>query len=449
MIKSYELYKSLPSSARHTMRLDIWASAFQGALFGVLPLSGYVALKSLDCTRWQLATIKAAPQAALLFAIFWSTMVRDRPKMPWVFWPSLLSRGLLVLLIWWHSAAGFTIIITLCYFFYSMILPAQTGILRSNYPTAKRGEIVATVRVGLFALASVAAYFAGVWLDADFNSFVWIFAGSGALGVVAAIIYRGIDVRGEEHLAQNSEANGKTDNEEGAAGPLDLLSYHGLLQRFFGNFYTSVADLTRVLRHDVRFRSYMIAYMLFGFGNLMVAPLYDIFLKEELNVSYLQSTFIFSVLPQVMVIVSTTFWGRLLDRQNLFLSRTLFTLMWAVEPVSYALANHVEWIYAAKIIVGVGMGGSTLIWLLGAMNFASKEEVPLYMGIHTTLTGVRGLLAPFVGVQLIPWLGLRGVFWLGAAMMLTSALLTGVMGKRETQAEKSLAPIEQKPSRWN
>jgi len=50
---------------------------------------------------------------------------------------------------------------------------------------------------------------------------------------------------------------------------------------------------------------------------------------------------------------------------------------------------------------GVAMGGGTLIWMLGSLYYArSRDRAPIYLGIHTVLTGVRWGLAPFAGVAL-------------------------------------------------
>ena len=48
--------------------------------------------------------------------------------------------------------------------------------------------------------------------------------------------------------------------------------------------------------------------------------------------------------------------------------------------------------------------GGRLGWNLGHNDFASDGRSTLYMSIHVTLTGIRGLIAPLVGVGLYQWL---------------------------------------------
>ena len=48
--------------------------------------------------------------------------------------------------------------------------------------------------------------------------------------------------------------------------------------------------------------------------------------------------------------------------------------------------------------MGLSMAGANLGWNLGHNDFASLGRAQHYMGVHVTLTGVRGLIAPSVGM---------------------------------------------------
>ena len=50
---------------------------------------------------------------------------------------------------------------------------------------------------------------------------------------------------------------------------------------------------------------------------------------------------------------------------------------------------------------GVSRGGGMLAWNLGHNDFADRRMVPLYMGIHVTLTGVRGFITPYLAVVML------------------------------------------------
>ena len=55
-------------------------------------------------------------------------------------------------------------------------------------------------------------------------------------------------------------------------------------------------------------------------------------------------------------------------------------------------------LWVAAILYGVGYAGAQLGWNLGHNDFASLGQAQHYMGVHVTLTGVRGLIAPPLGM---------------------------------------------------
>ena len=72
------------------------------------------------------------------------------------------------------------------------------------------------------------------------------------------------------------------------------------------------------------------------------------------------------------------------------------------------------------------IGGGTLIWMLGSLYYArSEKEAPIYLGIHTFLTGLRWAVAPFVGVLLQDLCGnnARPIFALSAVVILFTAVV--------------------------
>ena len=54
-----------------------------------------------------------------------------------------------------------------------------------------------------------------------------------------------------------------------------------------------------------------------------------------------------------------------------------------------------------RIVYGASRGGGMLAWNLGHTDLDDRRMVPLYMGIHVTLTGVRGFLAPYLAIVLL------------------------------------------------
>jgi hypothetical protein len=64
------------------------------------------------------------------------------------------------------------------------------------------------------------------------------------------------------------------------------------------------------------------------------------------------------------------------------------------------LVGSVYWIGFARVVFGIARGGGNLAWSLGHNDFAHPDRAGLYMGVHATLTGLRGVFAPFLGMLL-------------------------------------------------
>ena len=96
------------------------------------------------------------------------------------------------------------------------------------------------------------------------------------------------------------------------------------------------------------------------------------------------------------------------------------------------------------MVQGVARGGGSLAWQLGHNDFAEPDQLSAYMGIHVTLTGVRGAMAPFLGIFL--YLGWDLQWWsftgMGAGLFLVSAALSVVSwnGFRRLHRRMQLRP---------
>jgi hypothetical protein len=139
-------------------------------------------------------------------------------------------------------------------------------------------------------------------------------------------------------------------------------------------------------------------------------------LKTDMDASFREMQWAWSIIPRVLVIATVGLWGRLMDRSNPLTLRGGMNLTWAVMPLLVFLAppflplpvDPLWFAYAGRLIQGAVIGGSGLIWHLGVMYFARKEDVPAYMSVHIGMTGLRATVAPWAGPLLVRWLGGEG-----------------------------------------
>ena len=70
-----------------------------------------------------------------------------------------------------------------------------------------------------------------------------------------------------------------------------------------------------------------------------------------------------------------------------------------------------------------GLGGANIAWNLWITKLAPKGKEGNYMSVHMTLTGVRGVTAPFLGYLLESQVGFQGVSYLSVGMIFLATVL--------------------------
>ncbi|GAG56884.1 unnamed protein product [marine sediment metagenome] len=79
----------------------------------------------------------------------------------------------------------------------------------------------------------------------------------------------------------------------------------------------------------------------------------------------------------------------------------------------------------ATVFSGATSGGVELARLNYITRAAREEEIGSYWGIDYSLMGIRGIIAPFVGIALMYLIGIKYAFFLAFVMIFISFLLMG------------------------
>jgi MFS family permease len=92
-------------------------------------------------------------------------------------------------------------------------------------------------------------------------------------------------------------------------------------------------------------------------------------------------------------------------------------------------------VWIGSLFQGAVAAGQGLVWTLGAMYFARKEDVPLYQGVHIGLTGLRSLGGAFLGPLMVVYfgggaLGRQRLFLFSSVAMILSGLLMFRLAER-------------------
>jgi len=404
------LFERIPFTSRPTFRYDISAALLYGIQLGIMMMASVFARKALDATKTEVALIIAAQPAGMLWSMYWGHLASNRRKMPFYFWPAVIGRGLLILAAFASNSLAFAIVILVSFAISMLATPVYTGIIRANYPDDCRGLIVSRVRATLFLTGSVAAYLAGRFMDRSIDYAHILFVVAGIAGVLAATVFSRIKVRREKWLEKH------------------------VPERF------SLVKSFGVLFSNPKFGIFQLLFSTSAFATHMARLVILLILTDVLKADYTECAIALQVVPRLFVVLTTIIVGVYVDRWNPLLVRAVFVLIGFPSSLIIYFGGSIVPVYFAMALWGIALGGGGIVWALGSMYFAPERQVPAYQGVHTTLTGVRGILGPFVGAGLYSLIGLHTLVLAAAVHLICGLALLG-FGIQEEKNNEGQATV--------
>jgi len=407
--------------------LPLCMALLEGGFIGVIADKVYHAHPA-----W-IALASAAPMFGNLSSVWWARLAeRVRPVpllvslqaglVACVAGVALLPRSPLglVLLMWLLIAGRLAI---------GAAVTVRSVVWTRNYPRAVRARITARLAILSQAAMAVMGVLAGFALDRHPDALPFLFAFGAAIGALGVFAYAGVRLGGD------AGAMGAT------PAPPRLSTW-------------------RVLREDPLFARYLGWQFLLGVSNMMIEPAVVYAVSREMGAGYGTSIAIVTVVPNVLSMATLPLWAGWVDRMHAAEFRAKHSWLWVLSQGVMGLgtlAGSVLWIGLARIVFGIARGGGNLAWSLGHNDFAHPERAGLYMGVHASLTGLRGVFAPFLGMLL--YLGaaprtllgmqLPGIPALGGWMMVLAAGLSlwATLGFAKLQREIERRRAAQPPPR--
>jgi hypothetical protein len=385
---------------------------------------GVIAAKIFQVHPAVLALVSAAPMFGNVSSYAWARLAHGRRKIPFIVGLQacflVLVAGIALAPV---SAVGVWVLagcLIASHLVLGGIVTLRSLIWTLNYPRDARGRVTWRLSVLATLMITLVSGVGGLLLDANAESFRLVYAGGALAALVGVIAFSGVRLVGEERqLALERGEELEQRDPDAQAGPRP--------------------SAWRVLRQDPLYVRYQTWQFLLGVSNMLIeAPLIYL-LTIELGASFTQSIGLTLVLPMGLSIVTVPFWAGYLDRVHISEFRSRHSWLFAASQLLLWLgaANaSLGMIAAARCILGLARGGGILAWQLGHNDFAAADRVGLYMGIHVTLTGIRGAFAPFLGMLLyVGWepvvvplfrVALPGFSGVGSSLMLAATCLSFV-----------------------
>jgi MFS family permease len=376
-INSY--FSGFPLSDRATLVYDGRGGFWVGVMNGlVLPLVGVVGRK-LGMDSAMLALLMASQFVGLLLNLWLGHLARDGDLVAYVFWPTFLARFSLAFVALVASPYAFLLVMSFYFVLSSLGGPAYSSLMLSNYSNRHRAKAMGHIRIMVTIISALCAAFAGAFLQALPGGYRIIFPIAAAAGAASSLMFRKVRPR----------------RRPPTAGPAPAAAKQG--------FRSSLA----MLAGDRSFLVYMGIFFVVGFPDKLVIPLEPIRLVDELGAGYGAAGFVLGTVPLAAMVLGYVACTRLADRVDPFILLLATVLLSSTRLLGFALAGSPLHLVPGAFFSGVSNAGWDLLPLFTIILFADKTRLGLYIGLHNTLVGVRGLLAPALGTWLYEGAGMR------------------------------------------
>ncbi|MCI0629384.1 MAG: MFS transporter [Phycisphaerales bacterium] len=364
--------------------LPLMLGAIEGGVISVIVKKAFASVESISPAQlnFAVAAVTAAPSLANITSFMWASVTHGRSKIKFITWMQIATAvcvGAIALAP--RSLSGLILLTAAVYaarICWTGVILIRTAVWRNNYPRADRARIAGKLASVQAIVLCVVAFALGLAMDANELSFHYLFPLAAVGGLIGTAIYGKVRFRGQRRLMRAEMAGAQI--ERPSINPVSVY---------------------RVLAGDPLFRRFMIIMFVFGLGNIMLIAPTAIILQDVFALGYWPSILITSAIPDIAMPFAIPLWARLLDRAHVVQFRSIHAWSYVTASLGMLIAvttGQVWLLFCSAVIVGIADAGGVLAWNLGHNDFAKDHNASQYMGVHVTLTGIRGLIAPFLGV---------------------------------------------------
>jgi MFS family permease len=436
----------MPFLARTTYRLERRHILLWGALAGLIEgnTSSIVAAKTFHGSQVLVAVLLATPMVANMLSLPWGAALRGRARRPLFLLLaaatalSFMSVGLTPSA---HAWGGwvFAAQIAVARIFLTGLITARTSLWVANYPDTWRGRITGRLQSLRFLTALLVTGGVTLLFQSDAGSYAWAYPVIALLGLLSLAPMRRMPVRGER--AELRELAERATRRE-------------IRPRGFLN---GLREATGILRNDRAFARYCTAQFMMGSGGLLTDAVLTLVITKLVWVSragghapldYFPASLLLDLIPSILLFLTITASASYFDRAGVLRFRVVNSAIWlgssllaaaavaALAASDYRLTGlALALLVASRLLNGVGRSGGAIAWNLGHLHFAREHQADLYLGIHVALTGVRGVMMPFVALLAFQYVG-----W--GTLVLACALIAAGMAQFQALWRESPAPAD-------
>jgi MFS family permease len=366
-------WSGVDATTRQNIQAETFFSAFNGIYMGLAILAApVIAVTGVQANPLELTILVAAFPVGVFFGPLWAGAGRRLGMQRLVTHMAFWANVPLFLVFWVTESWMFTLLITISQILNSGMRMGQSSLYHVLYPKRIRGRVLGQLTFWTFLTMVPSILVSGWLIDKSREMYRILYPMAGLCGMIACYYYRTLHVPAQRALT----------------------SRHSGLR-------ASVRGAQQILARDRAYLLFQIAFFLSGSAFFMSTHIVLLLVHDRFEFSAFELALWLTVVPQLLLALSSPIWGRVLDRIGLVHTRLLTSIVQTASLGCYwigIVSASPIFVILGSILLGTTNGGGQLTWALASSHFAPKpEDVPLYNGIHFVLNGVRGLVLPWVG----------------------------------------------------
>lgn len=405
--KIREKLMQLNRTEKRTFFILMLAAFFNGFIISTFNLQDIIAKKALHAYDWQITILVMLWPLSNLFSIWWGKILEHSKSLSKFFiLTGFIGRLSLILMLWVHNFYQYLAIFIILFSFNALISPAQNSIYQLNISPKNRGLIFGYVSSLITLVAIFFSFAAGKILDINENWFRYIFLAVGIMGCLSSFLMALIKIKKENFTEK---------------------AFLTLKQVFI----KPVLRTVEVLKNNKDFAIFQRNFFIYGIAFMILLPAIPKYLVEYLQMDYSHTFLAKGIISQIGILFLAPLAGKVHDRKNPAFFTTIVFGILSLYPLTLLISSfmlgtsYVYYVvYFAFFIFSVGLSGMIIAWNISSIFFAGKEDVSMYQSVHVTLTGVRGIFAPFLGLLIMKTLGIRAVFIVAIFLFLFASFLS-------------------------
>jgi MFS family permease len=311
--------------------------------------------------------------------------------------------------------------IFLIYFVANLVIfPTINLLLKSNYEHPNFGELYGYASSANKVLMLVSTLLFGILLDFDNFAFRYVYPGLALCSIISLFLLSNIHYEESDFVP--------------------------VKESFLKAVRQSSVRMIRILRYNRPYLHFEIGFMLYGFAFMSTVAVITIFYEKALHLNYSSVGFyknVYNIIAILILPLLGRILGKIDPRKFAILTYFSFLLYFFFMGLTEYVPFNIDWIgitiYPVLIISmlfnGIFAGTMTLLWYIGSAYFCKKEEAADYQSVHLSLTGVRAIFAPLLGVFFYELIDFTGTFALAIGALAVAIIVMIASLKKYPEAE--------------